>query len=86
MHFVWNLFQNPPQKVDGDSLGGLRVQLGKGQLAGAINGPEQIPLACCRLPLGEIEVQIAQGVVLKRRFFGLRPLFAQWQAAAAVAL
>ena len=75
MHFVRNLFQDPPQKVDGDSLGGLRVQLGKGQLAGAVNGHEQIPLAFCRLHLGEIEVQVAQGLVLKRRWVAppLRP-------------
>jgi len=86
MYFIRNLFQDPPQKVDGDNLGGLRVQLGKGQLTGAVNGHEQIPLAFCRLHLGEIEVQIVQGVVLKRRFFGLRPLFARWQAADAVAL
>jgi len=37
MYFVWNLGQYPSQECHGHGLGGMRVQLGEGPLARAVN-------------------------------------------------
>lgn len=55
-------FAGPPPRLWRWAWGvDLRVQLGRGQLAGTVSGHQQIPLAFCRLHLGEIKVQVAQG-------------------------
>ena len=40
IYLVRNLGQNPSQEFHGHGLGGVRVQLGEGPFAGAVNGNE----------------------------------------------
>lgn len=66
MHLVWNLRHYPAQEAHGDSL---RVQFGRGQLAGAVNGRKQILLALFGVDFGKIEVQVAERMILKFHLF-----------------
>ena len=85
-YLIRNPGQDPFQERHGDGLGGLRVQFGEGQLAGAVNGDKEVLLAFFGLHFGEINVQVADGVVLEPGLFA-RSLFLGWrQAADAVAL
>lgn len=47
---------------------GLRVQLGEGQLAGAVNGHEQVQAAFFGADFGKIHVKIADSISLERLF------------------
>jgi len=62
------------------------VAFGKRYFAGAVNGYEEVLLAFFGLNLGEIDLQVADGVVLELLFRRALPVFAQRQAADAVAL
>jgi hypothetical protein len=62
------------------------VEFGNRYLAGAVNGYEEVLLAFFGLNLGEIDMQVADGVVLELLFRRALPVFAQRQAADAVAL
>ena len=89
-HLVRHPGQDPLQERHGDGLGGLRVQVGEGPLAGAVNGDKEVLLAFFGLHFGlhfgKINVQIADGVVLEPGFFACF-FFRRWrQAADAVAL
>jgi hypothetical protein len=86
MHPVRQLGQHPAQKVGGGHFGGLRLQLGKGRFAGAVNGPEQLLAAFFGLHFRKIDVQVADGVVLNLLSGHAQPIFRQGQAADAVAL
>ena len=64
------------------------MQFGKGDFAGSVNGHKQLLLAFLDLYLGEVDVQVADGVVLElllllRRNF---PISAQGQSTGAVTL
>jgi len=62
------------------------VEFGKRYFAGAVHGYEEVRLAFFGLHLGEIDLQVADGVVLELLFRRALPVFAQRQAADAVAL
>ena len=78
--------QHAPQQLGRDNPLGARVPFGKGSLADAVNGHEEVLLAVFGLDLGKIDVPIADGVVLAFLFRRALPVFVQRQAADAVAL
>ncbi len=86
MHFVRQLVEHASQKLGRDDAFGARMQLGKGHFAGAVDGHKKVLLAFFGLDLGEIDVQVADGVVLELLFRGALPLLVQRQATDAVAL
>lgn len=52
MGFTWKLFRYPPQKVRGNWARGPRLQPGRGRLAGAVDGDEELLFAFFDLDLG----------------------------------
>ena len=62
------------------------MQFGRRYFTGAVNGHEEVLLAFFGLDLGEINVQVADGIVLEFLFCRASPIFAQRQATDAVAL
>ena len=86
VYLVGYLGQHPTQEVHGEGLRGLRVQFGEGQLARAVNGDEEVLLAFFRAHLGEIDVQVADGVVLELLFQRASRRLIRGQATDAVAL
>ena len=65
MHFMGQLVEDAAQKLRRHHAPGPRAQLGKGYLAGAVNGHKQVLLAFLGLNLGKIDVQVAQWVDLE---------------------
>ena len=57
------------------------MQLGKGHFAGAVDGHEEVLAAFFGVHFGEIDGQVADGVVLEFLFWRALPVFAQRQAA-----
>ena len=55
MHFIGQLLQHAPQKIGGYHPFGLRIQLGEGHLAGAVNGDKEVLAAFFGMHLGEID-------------------------------
>jgi hypothetical protein len=53
-----------PQEVARHPSCGFLMQLGKGELAGAINGDEQVEPAFFNVHLGNVDVEIADGIGL----------------------
>jgi hypothetical protein len=53
------------QEVGRDPAGGLLVQPGEGELAGAVDGHEQVQLALLGADLGDVEVEVAERVGLE---------------------
>ena len=84
MHLVRGSGQDPAQEISRQHFGGAGLQLGKGQLAGAVNGHEEIDAAFFGVHLGKVHGQAADGVVLEL-LFRLRRLQGR-PAADAVAL
>jgi hypothetical protein len=74
-----------PQEPGGNHLGGSLVQLGIGELAGPIDGNEEIELAFSRLHFGDVNVKVADRVALQG-LFGTLVAFDIGQAENAVAL
>jgi hypothetical protein len=73
------------QEVGGGPARGLLMPFGTGQLAGTIDGHEEIQAAFLRLRFGNVDMEIAKWIVVKlflRRFVALH----LWQAADAMAL
>ena len=86
MHFVRQLVEHPPQKFGRDDTFGPGVQFGKRHLAGAVDGHKKVLLAFFGLDLGEIDVQVTDGIVLEFLFRRALPVFVQRQSADAVPL
>ena len=86
MPFIGELVAHAPQQFSGDDPFGLRMQLGKRDFAGAVNGPKEVLAALLSLYLREMDVQIADGLLFEFLFWRAPPVFVQGQAAAAVAL
>ena len=86
MHFIRQLFQHAPQEFGRHDPFRPWVQFSKRHLAGTVNGHEEVLAAFFGLHLGKVDVQIANGVVLELLFRRALPVFAQRQAADAVAL
>ena len=86
VHPVGPLVEHAPQKLGRRGPFGPGVQPGKRRFAGAANGPEGVLAAFFGLRLGEIDAQVADGAVLELLPRRALPVFAQRQAAAAVAL
>ena len=68
INLVRKLGQDQSQEFHGHHLGGLGVQFGKGQLAGAVNGNEEVLLAFFRANFRKIDVEVADGIVLEFLF------------------
>ena len=86
MHLIGQLIQHPAQKFGGYEALGARMPFGKRRLAGAVDGDEEVLLAFFGLQLRKIDVQLADGMVLKLLFRRALPLLAQGQSADAVPL
>ena len=86
MHLIGQLVEYAPQKIGRDHAFGTRVEFGKHHFTGAVDGHEEILLALLGLHFGEIDVQIADGMVFEFLFRRSLPVFTQRQAADAVAL
>ena len=56
------------QEVCGDETGHPLVQLGEGELAGPVDGHEQVKLAFLGSDLGDVDVEEADGVALNAAF------------------
>jgi hypothetical protein len=84
MHLIGDGCQHPAQEVGGQHFGRSGLQLGEGQLAGAVNGYEEVLAAFFGVDFGKIHVQIANGIVLE--FLLLFRRFRAGQPADAVAL
>ena len=63
MYFVRQLGQHPAQKFGGHHPLGPRMQHGKSHVAGAVDGDKRVLLAFFGLDSGEIDVQVADGIV-----------------------
>jgi hypothetical protein len=61
------------QEVGGNPARGLLVQLGKGKLAGTIDGHEEIQAAFFRLHFGYVDMDITKRIFLKLLLVGLSP-------------
>ena len=85
MDLVGNRLDEVPQEPGRDHLGGLLVQFGIGELAGAVDGHEEIELAFGRLHLGNVDVEVADRVALEL-LLGRLVAFDIGQAGDAVAL
>ena len=83
---VGQLIQHPAQKFGGYEALGARMPFGKRRLAGAVDGDEEVLAAFFGLQLRKIDVQLADGMVLKLLFWWALPLLAQGQSADAVPL
>ena len=70
MHPVRPLGQHPTQKAGGGHFGGLWLQLGNRDLAGAVNSHKQALAACSGLHFGKIDALIAPGGVVLEFLFG----------------
>ena len=64
LDFVWHGGNESFEKVCRDGPGGFFVQLGEGELRGAVDGHEEVELAFFGSHLGNIDVEIADGVSL----------------------
>jgi hypothetical protein len=53
------------QKVSSDLSCGFLMQLSESELAGAINGHKQVEAAFLRVHLGDVDVEVADGVGLE---------------------
>ena len=73
------------QEVGGNPACGLLMPLGKGKLAGAINGHEEIEAAFFRMHLGHVDMEVAEWVLLERLLGGYVAIDLR-QAADAMAL
>ena len=80
------LVEHAPQKFGRDDPLGVRVEFDKGPFAGAVNVHEEALLAFFGPHFREIDVPVADGVVLAFLFRGALPVFAQRPATDAVAL
>ena len=80
------IVEHAPQKFGRDHPLGAGMQFGKGPFAGAVNGHEEALLAFFGPHFREIEVLVADGIVLAFLFRGALPVFAQRPATDAVAL
>jgi hypothetical protein len=63
-----------PQEVARHIPGGFLMQLGKSELAGAINGHQQIEPPFLRVHLSDVNVEVADGVGLNFFLAGLSPV------------
>ena len=80
MHPVGHFVQSPAQKLGRYHALGLRMQFGKGDFAGSINGHKQLLLAFRGLDLGEVDVQVVDGIVLELLLRRAFPVAAQGQS------
>ncbi len=53
------------EEVGGDAAGRLLVQLRKGKLRGTVDGDEEVMLAVLGAQLGDVDVKVADGVILE---------------------
>ena len=65
VHLVRHRGDEMPQEVSRNLGGSLLVKLDKGELGGAVDRDEQIELALLGAALGEIDVEVADGVGLE---------------------
>lgn len=63
----YRLYQGS-QKISGDACRRLIVQLGKGELAGTVYGDKQVKLAFGGSHLGDVDVEITDGIDLELLF------------------
>ena len=65
-----DLVRNNPDEVAQERRGncsvGCMVQLRIGELAGSVDGDEQIELALFRAYFGDVEMEVSKGIFLKR--------------------
>ena len=61
------------KEVAGDPARGLLVQLGEGELGGAVDGDEEVELALLGSDLGDVDVEEADRVALEPERCGLSP-------------
>ena len=80
------LVEHAPQKFGRDHPLGVRVEFGKGHFAGAVNSHEEVLLAFFGPHFREIDGQVADRIVPELLFRRALPVFAQRQAADAVAV
>jgi hypothetical protein len=65
VHAVRRGLKQGTQEVGGDARGGALVQLGKGELRGAVDGNEKVELALLGPDLGYVDVKVADRVGLE---------------------
>ena len=85
-HVVGQLLEHPAQEFSGPHARGRRVPFGEGHLAGAIEGHQEVLPPFFRVPLGNIDGQLAHGLVLDLLFSRRLPVLVPRQAADTVAL
>src|SRR6266567_388728 len=83
--FVGNGFDKGSEEVCGDPPRRLLVQLGEGELRGPVDGYEEIELAFLGTNFGNVDVKVADGIILEPAFLGLG-VFHLWKPGDVVAL
>ena len=86
MPLVGPLVEHPAHERSGAQARGRRVPLGEGHFTGAVDNHEEVRPLFFGVPFGQIEQQLANGLVLALLFSRRRPVFVPWQAAATVVL
>jgi hypothetical protein len=65
VHLVRRRRDQRAQKVSSDLSCGFLMKLSESELAGAINGHEQVEPSFLRVHLGDVDVEVADGISLK---------------------
>src|SRR5262245_53309288 len=73
------------QEIGSDPACGLLMQLGKGKLAGTVNGDKELQAAFFRMHLGNVDMEVAKRVLLALLLGGYVACYLR-QAADAMAL
>ena len=79
-HPAGQFVQHPAQQLGRDHALGLRMPFGKGDFAGSVNGCKQVLRAFLGLDLGEVDVPVADGLVLALLLRRIFPVPAQGQS------
>lgn len=71
VHAVRHGLRQGAQEVGGDARSGALVQLGKGELRGAVDGHEKVEFALLGPDFGDVDVEVADRISLEALARGL---------------